>query len=126
MTVKANLKRLSFAAPENCVQKNGANRRWRISANWFGWAGGAGCTAAGAMVVFMFPSLDVSCLARLHARGAAAFARILYAIRSLLAECGQHRDRRAGADDMLQRVAGHHFGGEMENDVVPEFEALGH
>ena len=42
--MKANLNRLSLAAPENCVQKNGAKRRWRSRANWLGssWAGGQG------------------------------------------------------------------------------------
>src|SRR3954466_4223032 len=33
-SVKANLKRLSFAAPRNWVQKSGAKRRWPRSSNW--------------------------------------------------------------------------------------------
>src|SRR5207244_11364323 len=32
--VKATLNTLSFPAPQNCVQKNGANRRWPSSENW--------------------------------------------------------------------------------------------
>ena len=32
--VKANLKRLSLAAPRNCVQKSGAKRRSPRSRNW--------------------------------------------------------------------------------------------
>jgi len=36
-TVNANFRTLSLPAPKNCVQKNGAKRRWRSSANWLGW-----------------------------------------------------------------------------------------
>src|SRR6476661_1353364 len=35
-TTNAFLKTLSLAAPRNCVQKNGANRRSRSSVNWLG------------------------------------------------------------------------------------------
>jgi hypothetical protein len=60
--VNANLNKLSFAAPENCVQKNGAKRRWRSRANWLGCA--AGCTAAGAVsVVIWISSCAGSCMA---------------------------------------------------------------
>ena len=38
ITVKANLNKLSLAAPANCVQKKGAKRRWLSSANWLGWS----------------------------------------------------------------------------------------
>lgn len=43
--MKANLNRLSLAAPANWVQKNGAKRRWPSSANWLG-VGGAPAAAA--------------------------------------------------------------------------------
>ena len=35
-TTNAFLNTLSLPAPRNCVQKNGAKRRWRRRSNWFG------------------------------------------------------------------------------------------
>jgi hypothetical protein len=48
--VKANLNRLSLAAPANCVQKNGAKRRWRSRANWLGSSCAGGARGAPAAV----------------------------------------------------------------------------
>ena len=49
ITVKANLNRLSLAAPEKSVQKKGAKRRWPSKAHW--WLGtaaeGCGCFTPG-------------------------------------------------------------------------------
>ena len=36
-TTNAFLNTLSLAAPRNCVQKNGAKRRWRRRSNWLWW-----------------------------------------------------------------------------------------
>ncbi len=56
MTVKANLKRLSLAAPENCVQKNGAKRRCPSRANWLGWL----CCGTGAVMSTLVVLMAVS------------------------------------------------------------------
>ena len=55
ITVKANLNRLSFAAPENCVQKNGAKRRCFYRANWLGCSG----SSAAVVVVTMAGCVEV-------------------------------------------------------------------
>src|SRR3954466_12265490 len=108
MTVKANLNRLSLPAPANCVQKKGAKRRCRSSANWLGCPGEAAGTVGSATAV----------LCMLSSSGGLRRRRTGTVPLRKRQQPKHHRDRGQRSGQVLERVARDQPSGCAQDDGV--------
>src|SRR3982750_2523327 len=101
MTVKANLKRLSLAAPANWVQKKGAKRRWPSRANWLACEGVSGAGTGEASAVDVIRDGKGALSGRHGNRRIVPHRLAADGLQRL-----QHRQRRQGSRHVLEAEAG--------------------
>src|SRR4051812_39060079 len=122
MTVNANLKRLSLAAPANCVQKKGAKRRWPRSANWLACACGSGVADDDALAVLVIRKAWLASSSSRYGSGARIVPQRLPPHRL---QCMQHRERCHCGREVLEAVAGNQVPGGLVDGRVRQLEQPG-